>query len=869
MNNMVYEDALTILSYASPYKVTLNLERDNRTNQKSSKKTKSNLRMQRSLGNSYATTTMLHPLYRTRSVDNLIQIGKYDNYGTAQNYRNNNQVDESDTRNGGYGRMINRFKQQIITYLNPRSISNGSPEQHANELAEKRSRRPLASIQNIFKANKWSDECSGRDDLNAVVVGNLAVGNLAFKDDDEDEEFRKQFQLSQLKYQQQQQQSQHYHNTYNVKNDLQASVQHSHSLEHENLTYQRTGVHYSRNTSYSSQQQASQPTNLIKYHQQTIADLSQVDRMQQTNQFVNINLNDLSKHQRTRCDDSEYNQSRKGNSTTTTTTYSTQPNELNDNSLTPSSQSFNSVPLTDEPACKEPIEQNRQSNANSTTIAEIHAIQADRFDDDRNKESKRSDDSRSKNVTNTTNKARSSSMNDLPNDSTTVSMNTAIMNHIMTADQSALERAISLDLSNQNAILSSSSKANLTNGLSAEDSKTNRRPTKIKIQSLKPSSFGDMLNNEKLCQQSLTNSLQTTSLSASLSNGKLSNQSKSIRNSSLSTNSTCSSPSLPSASSDTKMEYDDSSILMLKSSPEENNSILIKTNLEPTIANINEMPFDDESDARESILFVNDQHKANCMFDAHRSIDDDSQLFASKDQAKKIINDVFNMSSIRTLNAIKSDKQIDDLLRTSKQTENSAHCSTTSSIADRKLSNTSLPSNISNFKISSTKKQIPPVRMSSLTTDHSSSTSDATYRDKIVTKDHLFSTNSSDLTDTNDQSLNKENEMKLKVNQYTTNRQPTEHDDEISVLKNRVSKLKKEFSLRQKEIENQNQQNMVNKYRKLSNSQTASSKNSILSSKDKQINRSSVKDALSNKQSEQQKTGNPSSDFESWTFKQE
>ncbi|XP_076315458.1 uncharacterized protein LOC143227989 [Tachypleus tridentatus] len=73
-SNMVYEDALTILSYASPYDVQLELEKVSESNQGMSSPSES-----KRLGSSSFSgggQRLFHPLYRSQSIDDLTQIGK-------------------------------------------------------------------------------------------------------------------------------------------------------------------------------------------------------------------------------------------------------------------------------------------------------------------------------------------------------------------------------------------------------------------------------------------------------------------------------------------------------------------------------------------------------------------------------------------------------------------------------------------------------------------------------------------------------------------------------------------------------------------------------------------------------------------------
>ncbi|EFX68559.1 hypothetical protein DAPPUDRAFT_329979 [Daphnia pulex] len=92
--NVVFEDAMTILSYASPYDVTLELEKGLRNNSNTLKKRKASSTV--SLASSSANVTLLagtgsaqpegppnerlvHPLYRSQSIDDLSKVGRADN----------------------------------------------------------------------------------------------------------------------------------------------------------------------------------------------------------------------------------------------------------------------------------------------------------------------------------------------------------------------------------------------------------------------------------------------------------------------------------------------------------------------------------------------------------------------------------------------------------------------------------------------------------------------------------------------------------------------------------------------------------------------------------------------------------------------
>lgn len=87
--NVVFEDAMTILSYASPYDVTLELEKGLRNNSSTLKKRKASSTV--SLASASANVTLLtgtgsaqpegppnerlvHPLYRSQSIDDLSKV---------------------------------------------------------------------------------------------------------------------------------------------------------------------------------------------------------------------------------------------------------------------------------------------------------------------------------------------------------------------------------------------------------------------------------------------------------------------------------------------------------------------------------------------------------------------------------------------------------------------------------------------------------------------------------------------------------------------------------------------------------------------------------------------------------------------------
>ncbi|XP_067136536.1 uncharacterized protein [Centruroides vittatus] len=73
-SNMVYEDALTILSYASPYDVRLELESPR--DKSSSIQQQNNAKRLASSSFSGGGHRLFHPLYRSQSIDDLTQIGK-------------------------------------------------------------------------------------------------------------------------------------------------------------------------------------------------------------------------------------------------------------------------------------------------------------------------------------------------------------------------------------------------------------------------------------------------------------------------------------------------------------------------------------------------------------------------------------------------------------------------------------------------------------------------------------------------------------------------------------------------------------------------------------------------------------------------
>ncbi|KAG1701736.1 hypothetical protein GQR58_004658 [Nymphon striatum] len=78
-SSMVYEDALTILSYASPYDVSLELKKAGRSNLAGHEKKasmSSNDIMTVGNGLSGSSDRLYHPLYRSKSIDDLTQIGK-------------------------------------------------------------------------------------------------------------------------------------------------------------------------------------------------------------------------------------------------------------------------------------------------------------------------------------------------------------------------------------------------------------------------------------------------------------------------------------------------------------------------------------------------------------------------------------------------------------------------------------------------------------------------------------------------------------------------------------------------------------------------------------------------------------------------
>lgn len=82
---MVYEDALTILSYASPYDVTLELEKGQKNTLKQRKAsstvsltTSGSATSSMALGSAQAETganeRLVHPLYRSQSIDDLSKV---------------------------------------------------------------------------------------------------------------------------------------------------------------------------------------------------------------------------------------------------------------------------------------------------------------------------------------------------------------------------------------------------------------------------------------------------------------------------------------------------------------------------------------------------------------------------------------------------------------------------------------------------------------------------------------------------------------------------------------------------------------------------------------------------------------------------
>lgn len=73
-SNMVYEDALTILSYASPYDVRLELESPR--DKSSAIQQQNNAKRLASSSFSGGGHRLFHPLYRSQSIDDLTQIGK-------------------------------------------------------------------------------------------------------------------------------------------------------------------------------------------------------------------------------------------------------------------------------------------------------------------------------------------------------------------------------------------------------------------------------------------------------------------------------------------------------------------------------------------------------------------------------------------------------------------------------------------------------------------------------------------------------------------------------------------------------------------------------------------------------------------------
>ena len=83
-SHIVYEDALTILSYASPYDVTLELEKGVRTNTLKQRKGGSSVSLAAAPSASAGVTMQLegaainerliHPLYRSQSIDDLSKV---------------------------------------------------------------------------------------------------------------------------------------------------------------------------------------------------------------------------------------------------------------------------------------------------------------------------------------------------------------------------------------------------------------------------------------------------------------------------------------------------------------------------------------------------------------------------------------------------------------------------------------------------------------------------------------------------------------------------------------------------------------------------------------------------------------------------
>lgn len=87
--HVVYEDALTILSYASPYDVTMELEKGLRNNSSTLKKRKAASTVSLASNSPSATLStiagsvqqegppnerLVHPLYRSQSIDDLSKV---------------------------------------------------------------------------------------------------------------------------------------------------------------------------------------------------------------------------------------------------------------------------------------------------------------------------------------------------------------------------------------------------------------------------------------------------------------------------------------------------------------------------------------------------------------------------------------------------------------------------------------------------------------------------------------------------------------------------------------------------------------------------------------------------------------------------
>ena len=98
---MVFDDAVAILSYASPYNVNIQLEKWNHCS--AIQRMSSNLNANKNLS-SNTDKSLLHPLYRSHSVDNLRQITK--------------EMSLSEKSTSSVGRnVINKIKTQILNRM--------------------------------------------------------------------------------------------------------------------------------------------------------------------------------------------------------------------------------------------------------------------------------------------------------------------------------------------------------------------------------------------------------------------------------------------------------------------------------------------------------------------------------------------------------------------------------------------------------------------------------------------------------------------------------------------------------------------------------------------------------------------------------